>query len=158
VRLVLRSIVAVERERLWEFLLDVPRVAQCIPGVEAIERTGESRYRGFLKLQMGPVRLALGGTVTLEERDRNAWQTSMRAEADDRGAGGGIRARMTARLAPAEAGTEFVVETDLTVLGKIGEFGQPLIKKKADGLIQAFAANVQAALGSAPFSHERGER
>ncbi|OLC31051.1 MAG: hypothetical protein AUH81_18635 [Candidatus Rokubacteria bacterium 13_1_40CM_4_69_5] len=156
-KLVQRCVLAVERERLWDFLVDVPRVARCIPGVEAIEHAGDNRYRGVLKVQMGPVRLALGGTVTLEEQDRKAWQASLRAEADDRGAGGGIRARMTARLAPAEAGTEFIVETDLAVLGKIGEFGQPLIKRKADGLIQAFAANVQAALGGEPFSHERGE-
>ncbi len=146
-KLVQRCVLAVERERLWDFLMDVPRVARCIPGAEAIELAGENTYRGILNVQMGPVRLAFGGTLTREEQDRNAWQASLRAEASDRGAGGGIRARMTARLAPAEAGTEFVVETDLAVLGKIGEFGQPLIKKKADGLIQAFAANVQAALG-----------
>ena len=146
-KLVQRCVLAVPRERLWDFLMDVPRVARCIPGAEAIEPAAENRYRGILNVQMGPVRLAFGGTLTLEEQDRNAWQASLRAEASDRGVGGGVRARMTARLAPAEAGTEFVVETDLTVLGKIGEFGQPLIKKKAEGLIQAFATNVQAALG-----------
>ena len=146
-KLVQRCVLAVDRERLWDFLMDVPRVARCIPGAEVIERDGENRYRGILTVQVGPVRLALGGTLILEEQDRNGWQASMRAEASDRGAGGGIRARMTARLTPADAGTDLVVETDLAVLGKIGEFGQPLIKKKADGLIEAFAANVQAALG-----------
>ena len=151
-KLVQRCVVAVERERLWDFLVDVPRVAQCIPGVDAIERTGDNRYRGILSVQMGPVKLALSGTLTLEEQDRNTSQASLRAEADDRGAGGGIRARMTARLAPVETGTEFLVETDLAVLGKIGEFGQPLIKRKADGLMQAFAANVQAALGATRLS------
>jgi len=154
VKLVQRSILAVERERLWDFLMDVPRVARCIPGVEAIEPAGENRYRGVLNVQIGPVRLALGGTVTLEEQDRNGWQAALRAEADDRGAGGGIRARVIARLAPAPTGIELVVETDLAVLGKIGEFGQPLIKKKADGLMQAFAVNVRAALGRAPSSRE----
>jgi carbon monoxide dehydrogenase subunit G len=100
--------------------------------------------------------LALSGTLTLEAQDRDAWLVSLRADADDRGAGGGIRARLTARLAEAPAGTELVVETDLAVLGKIGEFGQPLIKKKGDGLIEAFAANVQARLGE-PSGARRGE-
>jgi carbon monoxide dehydrogenase subunit G len=158
VKLVQRCILPVDRERLWDFLVDVPRVAPCLPGVDAIERAGENRYRGVFTVQIGPVRLALAGTLTLEEQDQEAGQASLRAQADDRGAGGGIRARITARLTPAEAGTALVVETDLAVLGKIGEFGQPLIKKKADGLLQAFAANVEAALGSAPFSHERGGR
>jgi carbon monoxide dehydrogenase subunit G len=157
VKLLHRCVLAVERERLWDFLVDVPRAARCLPGVEAIEPAGENRYRGALHVQVGPVRLVLGGALTLEEQDRNAWRASMRAEADDRGAGGGIRARLTARLAPAEAGTELVVETDLAVLGKIGEFGQPLIKKKADGLIQAFAANVQTALGGTSDLQGRGE-
>lgn len=146
-KLVQRCVLPVAREQLWDFLMDVPRMARCIPGAEAIELTGENTYRGVLKVQMGPVRLTLGGTLTLEEPDPDAWQASLRAEASDRGAGGGIRARMTARLTPAATGTEFVVETELAVLGKIGEFGQPLIKRKADSLIQAFAANVQAALG-----------
>jgi hypothetical protein len=155
VKLVQRCVVAVERERLWDLLVDVPRVARCIPGADAIEPLGENRYRGVLRVQVGPVRLALGGTLTLEDQDRHAWQAALRAEASDRDAGGGVRARMTARLAPVESGTELVVETDLAVLGKIGEFGQPLIKRKAEGLMQAFAANVQAALGPPRLSGPR---
>lgn len=126
--------------------MDLPRVSRCIPGVERIEPVNDSAYRGMLKVQVGPIRLTLEGMITVEERDRDAWQASLRAEATDRGAGGGIRARMSMRLSPAEGGTEITVETDLSVLGKIGEFGQPIIKKKADGLIQEFAANLQAAL------------
>ena len=145
-KLVQHGTFAVDRGRLWDFLIDVPRVAHCIPGVERIERVADDTYRGVLSVQVGPVKLALSGTLRVEEQDRTAWRASMRAEADDRGAGGGIRARMTARLTPAQTGTEFVMETDLAVLGKIGEFGQPLVKKKADGLMQAFVANVQAAL------------
>ena len=53
---------------------------------------------------------------------------------------------MTLTLAPAEHGTRLSIETDLTVLGKIGEFGQPIIKKKADSLLEEFAANLRTAL------------
>lgn len=141
-----RSTLAVERERLWEFLMDVPRVGRCIPGVEGIEPVTDSGYRGQLRVQVGPIRLSLEGTITIEERDREAWRASMRAEASDRKAAGGIRARITMELRPATAGTELSVETDLSVLGKIGEFGQPIIRKKADSLMQEFAANVEAAL------------
>jgi carbon monoxide dehydrogenase subunit G len=146
VKLTQRSIVPVERERLWEFLMDVPRVGRCIPGVDEIQPLEDGAYRGVLRVNVGPIRLTLGGTITVEERDRNAWRASMRAEASDRKAAGGVRARMTLALLPAEGGTELVVETDLSVLGKIGEFGQPIIRKKADGIIQEFAANLEAAL------------
>lgn len=145
-KLTQRCTVAVPRERLWELLMDVPRVARCIPGVEGIEPLGESRYRGVLKVQVGPIRLTLDGAITIEERNRDAWRASMRAEANDQRASGGIRARVTMTLAPEAGGTEVAVETDLSVLGKIGEFGQPLIKKKADAVMQEFARNLEAAL------------
>jgi len=72
----------------------------------------------------------------------------MRAEANDRRLGGGIRARLSLTLAPAENGTLVHIETDLVVLGKIGEFGQPIIKKKADTLLGEFARNLQSALAA----------
>lgn len=145
-KLTQRSVVPVERERLWEFLMDVPRVARCIPGAEEIQPLDDGGYRGVLRIHVGPIRLAFGGTLTIEEQDRTAWRASMRAEANDRKAGGGVRARMTMALQPAQGGTELVVETDLSVLGKIGEFGQPIIKKKADGVMREFTANLEAAL------------
>ena len=133
-------------ERVWELMMDIPRVGRCVPGVEAVEALDGNAYRGSLGVKVGPIRLALQGTISLEEQDRSAWRARMRAEANDRRLGGGIRARMTLTLAPAEHGTRLSIETDLTVLGKIGEFGQPIIKKKADSLLEEFAANLRTAL------------
>lgn len=141
-------VIAVERERLWDFLMELPRVARCVPGVESIEVVDPSAYRGSLKIQVGPIRLALQGTVTVEEQDRRAWRARMRAEANDRRLGGGIRARMSLTLAPGEGGTRLQIDTELAVLGKIGEFGQPVIKKKADTLLAEFARNLRSALAA----------
>jgi carbon monoxide dehydrogenase subunit G len=139
-------VIPVERERLWDFLMEVPKVAGCVPGVETVEAVDETSYTGSLKVHVGPIRLALHGTMTVEEHDRSAWRARMRAEANDRRMGGGIRARLSLTLTPAEAGTRLRIETDLAVLGKIGEFGQPIIKKKADALLAEFARNLQSAL------------
>jgi carbon monoxide dehydrogenase subunit G len=148
VTFVLDRVIPVERERLWDFLMEVPRVARCVPGVEAVEAVAGSAYRGNLRVQVGPIRLALQGTMTIEEQDRGAWRARMRAEATDRRLGGGIRARMSLTLAPGEGGTRLLVETDLAVLGKIGEFGQPVIRKKADTMLEQFARNVHSALAA----------
>ncbi len=156
-KLTQRGTVAVEPARLWAFLMDVPRVGRCIPGVEAIRPLDDGRYRGVFKVQVGPIRLALEGTLTIEEQDRDAGRAAMRAEASDRRAGGGVRARMTMTLAAADGATEFTVDTDLSVLGKIGEFGQPTIKKKADSLMQEFVTNVQAALVAGSPTEPGGE-
>jgi carbon monoxide dehydrogenase subunit G len=72
----------------------------------------------------------------------------MRAEANDRRLGGGIRARLGLTLAPGAGGTHLKIDTELAILGKIGEFGQPVIKKKADTLLAEFARNLQSALAA----------
>ena len=140
--------IPVTRERLWDFLMDVPAVGRCVPGVETIEAVDGSVYKGGLKVQIGPIRLSLEGTITVEEADRNAWRARMRAEANDRRLGGGIRARLSLTLAPAEVGTRVRIDTDLAVLGRIGEFGQPVIRKKADALLEEFARNLRSALAA----------
>ncbi len=139
-------VIPVARERLWDFLMDVPAVGRCVPGVESIEAVDGGAYRGGLRVQVGPIRLSLQGTITVEEQDRSAWRARMRAEANDRRLGGGIRARMSVTLAPVGEGTRLHIETDLAVLGKIGEFGQPVIKKKADTLLGEFVQNIGCAL------------
>jgi uncharacterized protein len=140
--------IPVARERLWDFLMDVPAVGRCVPGVETIEAVDGSAYKGGLKVQVGPIRLSLEGTITVEEADRDAWRARMRAEANDRRLGGGIRARLSLTLAPVEIGTRVQIDTDLAVLGKIGEFGQPIIRKKADTLLEEFARNLRSALAA----------
>jgi uncharacterized protein len=138
--------IPVEQERLWDFLMEVPKVARCVPGIESIEAVDASAYKGSLRVQVGPIRLSLQGTMTVEEQDRASWRARMRAEASDRRVGGGIRARMSLTLAPGEGGTRLRIETDLAILGRIGEFGQPVIKKKADALLEEFAHNLGSAL------------
>jgi carbon monoxide dehydrogenase subunit G len=139
-------VIPVARERLWDFMMEVPKVARCVPGVEGVEVVETGAYRGNLKVQVGPIRLALEGTITVEAQDRDTWQARMRAEANDRRLGGGIRARLGLTLAPVEGGTHLKIDTDLAILGKIGEFGQPVIKKKADTILAEFARNLQSAL------------
>src|SRR5262249_49033424 len=132
-------VVPVERDRLWEFLMDVPRVARCVPGIEAVEAVDDGSYTGRLGVRIGPIRLSLDGTMAVEERAGAAWRARRRADASARRLGGGLRARMTLTLAAVEHGTRLCIDTDLAVLGKIGEFGQPVIRKKADALLEDFA-------------------
>src|SRR5207237_5706518 len=108
-------VIPVERERLWDFLMDVPKVGRCVPGVETVEPVNGGAYRGGLKVQVGPIRLALEGTITVEEADGAAGRARMRAEANDRRLGGGIRARMSLSLSPAGAGTRVQFRTALAL-------------------------------------------
>jgi carbon monoxide dehydrogenase subunit G len=129
-------------------LMDVPRVAACVPGVESVTPDGADHYRGRFRLQLGPVRLALEGEVELSERDDAAGRAVMRASGTDARLGGGVRAVVALSLIPGTS-TEMLLDSDVQVLGRIGELGQPLIKRKADEIMSAFAGNL-ARMVSAP--------
>jgi uncharacterized protein len=133
-------------DRAWELLMDVPRAAGLIPGVEAVEPTANGGYRGRLRVQIGPIRLAFEGDIAIEGRDDAAHTATMRANGTDRSAGGGVRALVGLALAPSGEATELTISTDLQLAGRIGELGQPLVKRKADQTLDAFAANLRREL------------
>ncbi len=147
--------IAAPMDRVWSFLMDVPSVAKCAPGVEEVEPLGNDRYRGTLKVSVGPIRLSLQGDVYIVERDDAAKTASMRADAADKRAGGAVKAVMTMALAEPPGGgggTQLKLDTDATVMGRIGEFGQPIIKKKAEQMMNEFAKNLENAITSGAAS------
>jgi carbon monoxide dehydrogenase subunit G len=142
-----RAVIPAAREPLWNFLMDVPKVAQSLPGVESVNRIDDTTYQGTLKVRVGPIALNLQGKIFLEEQDKERWRAALRAEANDRMAAGAVKGKTTMELkelGPKE--TELVVETDVNILGKIGEFGQPIIRKKADQMLQQFIDNIKRQL------------
>jgi uncharacterized protein len=142
-----RAVIPSAREPLWDFLMDVPKVAQSLPGVDSVSRIDDTTYQGTLKVRVGPISLNLQGKIILEEQDKEKWRAALRAEAKDRMAAGAVNGKTTMELkelGPKE--TELVVETDVNILGKIGEFGQPIIRKKADQMLQQFVDNIKRQL------------
>jgi uncharacterized protein len=139
--------ITASREAVWDFLMDVENIAQCLPGVQDVQQVDAETYDGTLRIKMGPIALALQGTITVEAKDRAQWHGAMRAEAKDRKLGGGIRARLGMDLLDKGATeTEMHVTLEAHVLGKIGEFGQPVMRKRADAMLQEFAQQVSERL------------
>ena len=142
-----RAVIQVARQPLWDFLMDVPRVAKSLPGVESVSQLDDTTYQGMLKVRVGPISLNLQGKIIVEERDRGRWRATLRAEASDRMAAGAVKGKTSMELkeiGPKE--TELLVETDVNILGKIGEFGQPIIRRKADKMLQEFVENIKKQL------------
>jgi carbon monoxide dehydrogenase subunit G len=132
--------VAAPRDKVWARLMDIPAAARCVPGVASVRPNGKDRYQGTLAVQIGPVRLVLDGDFAVTARDEAAGSASIRADAKDSRVGGAIRATLDLALAEKGASeTQLRIVTDLTVMGRLGEFGQASIKRKADQLIQDFA-------------------
>ncbi len=142
-----RAVIAAAREPLWDFLMDVPKVAQSLPGVEKIEQLDPDTYQGTLKVRVGPISINLQGKIIVEQRDRASWRATLRADASDRLAAGAVRAKTTMELKDLSATeTELLVDTDVSIMGKIGEFGQPIIRRKADAMLKEFVENIKKQL------------
>ena len=139
--------IPVAREPLWDFLMDVPKVAKSLPGVESVSQIDDTTYEGSLKVRVGPIALNLKGKIILEEKDKQNWRAALRAEAKDRMAAGGVNGKTHMILKEISADqTELLVESDVNILGKIGEFGQPIIRKKADSMLKEFVENIKQQL------------
>lgn len=144
-----KTSVPAPRERVWDLLLNVPEVATCVPGVKDLEKVDGDRYKGTMGISVGPIRLNLEGHITMEQQDKANWQAAMKAEAAEKRVGGGLNATMTMKLEePAPGQTDLIISTNANLLGRLGEFGQPVIRKKADSMLQEFARNLQAKLTS----------
>jgi carbon monoxide dehydrogenase subunit G len=131
--------IAAPRERVWKLVTDVPAAARCVPGVAAVTPAGANRYRGSLMVQLGPVRLVLDGDVALTATDEAKGTAAIRADAKDTRLGGTVRATMDLTLIERGEETELRIASDVQIAGRIGEFGQPVIQRKADQLMAQFA-------------------
>ena len=139
--------ISASRQKVWNFLMDMENVSRCLPGVESMEKLEEDTYQGVYKIKVGPIALKFQGTLQFEVRDQEQWHVGMQAEAKDRRLGGGVRARLDVDLA--EQGpdqTQMEVNLESYVLGKVGEFGQPVMRKKTNAILQEFARRVSEAL------------
>jgi uncharacterized protein len=139
VKLTHTALVRAPRAKVWKLVTDVPAAARCVPGVAAVTPSGAGKYKGSLLVQLGPVRLVLDGDIALTSADESAGKASLRADAKDTRLGGTVRATMDLALADKGADTELRITSDVQIAGRIGEFGQPVIQRKADQLMTQFA-------------------
>ena len=140
--------VPAQREAVWDVLMDLSRVGRSFPGVEDLEALDDGSYRGTMKVRVGPVSLRIAGTIQILERDRDQWSASMRVEGGDRRVGGGVRGTLDLSLNEVSANqTEVAMSSEVTFIGKLGELGQTVIRRKADSVIQDFASNLAREAG-----------
>ena len=137
-------------ERVWAFMMDIPAVSRCVPGVDGVARIDDTTYSGVMSVRVGPIQIRLDGRVILAERDEPARQARMELQAADKRVNGAVNAKMRMQLSSVAGGdkTDVQIHTDTNVMGKLGEFGQAVIRKKADRIVQEFANNLSAAVAA----------
>lgn len=134
------------RATVWAALMDLPAAARCVPGARDIAAEGEA-VRGVLDVRVGPVKLALAGTIAIESRDEARGTARLRADAEDARLGGAVRAFVDLAIT-GDAPTELRVSSDVAILGRIGELGQPLIARQADKVLAGFADCLRATVAA----------
>jgi carbon monoxide dehydrogenase subunit G len=143
-----RFTVAAPPGTVWAFFLDVPGMAACVPGVEQISALDERTYQGVMRVKVGPLGFRLAGRVLLEQVDEPARAASFALSAEDSRLASAVQATLRLALGEAAEGTAVTLDTEANVLGRLGQFGQGVIKLTADNQMKQFVACVQARLSS----------
>jgi carbon monoxide dehydrogenase subunit G len=120
----------------WKVLLDIKRIAPCMPGAELTEVVDQSTYRGKINVRLGPVALTFAGIVKFEQINGQAYTARVAAQGTDAKGRGGANAASVFRLEPAGVGSKVLVHTNLALSGAVAQYGRGV------GIIQATAAQL----------------
>ncbi len=137
-------------EEVWAAFNDVERIAPCLPGAQLQEVEGEE-YRGVVKVKVGPITAQYKGAATFQERDRDNWRVVIKGDGRDTRGAGNASALITATLDPvSDTVTKVNVNTDLTITGKVAQFGRGAIADVSTKLMGQFAQNLEELLEEGP--------
>jgi uncharacterized protein len=134
----------------WAVLMDIRRIAPCMPGAELTEVVDERTYKGRIGVRLGPVALTFTGMVKFEEIDAAAHTARVAAQGSDAKGRGAANAVAVFRLEPAGGGTRVLVHTNLALSGAVAQYGRGvgIIQMTAAQIITQFANNLKAHLAS----------
>ena len=134
----------------WRILTDVERIAPCLPGAQLQEIEGET-YRGIVKVKVGPIQAQFKGQANFIERDDVAHKVVLKGEGRDTTGKGNASAIITAEMTAVDASnTAVTVNTDLSVTGKVAQFGRGAMADISDKLLAQFVVNLNALIAEQP--------
>lgn len=135
---------------LWSYLLDVEKIAPCMPGAELTEVVDERNWKGKLNAKFGPVSLSFAGTVVMDERDDAAHRVSLAAKGMEQKGKGAANAKVTSWLEPGPTGdtTTVKMHAEITLTGAAAQLSRGLLPEISKKLTQQFADCLQASMAA----------
>src|SRR5499426_3696467 len=129
----------------WKVLLDIERIAPCMPGAELTEIVDKNTYKGRIGVRLGPVALTFAGIVKFEEIDDANHTARVSAQGTDAKGRGGANATSEFRLEPAGSGSKVLVHSNLTLSGSVAQYGRGvgIIQATATQIMNQFAARLR---------------
>jgi uncharacterized protein len=142
--------VPVPPEKAWDVLLDVERIAPCMPGASVLSISDDgNEVEGQVKVKLGPLSLAYKGTAKFTDKDEANRAIVIEASGKETRGAGTASANVHASLKSAEADSTLVsIHTSLNVTGRPAQFGRSLLPEVSGKLIAQFASNLEALIAS----------
>lgn len=141
-------VVPADIETTWKALLDIHRIAPCMPGAVLTASEGDT-FEGTVKVKLGPVTMTYGGTARFVETDEANGRAVIDASGKESRGSGTAKALVTTQLvAESPTSTRVEVVTDLVVTGKPAQFGRGVMQDVAGRIIDQFAANLSAVIAA----------
>jgi hypothetical protein len=136
----------------WAMLMDIPRIAPCMPGAELSEIVDPQNFKGKISVRLGPVALAFAGRVAFDSIDAINHTARVTAQGSDAKGRGAANATATFRIEPNGPGSKVLIHTDLMLSGAVAQYGRGagMIQATAAQIIDQFAGNLHAQLGQQP--------
>ena len=136
----------------WKVLLDIKRIAPCMPGAELTEVVGDNTYKGKIGVRLGPVALTFAGIVKFDEIDNVKHTARVSAQGTDAKGRGGANASSVFHLEPAGSGSKVLVHTNLTLSGAVAQYGRGvgIIQATATQIMNQFAKSLKDKLAQEP--------
>jgi len=147
--------VAKPLDQVWDYLLDVHKVAPCMPGAELTETIDGRNWKGKLTMKFGPVSMSFAGSVTLEERDEAAHRVVLHAKGTEQKGKGAADAKVTSWLEAVDAGTAVRMQADMTLTGAVAQLSRGLLPEVSKRLTQQFADCLEQSIAAAAGAGEQ---
>jgi uncharacterized protein len=129
-------------QQAWEAMLDLERIAPCLPGA-SIDEAADEEYQGTMAIKLGPISARYRGTVKVEETDEENYRAVLRANGKETRGQGSASATITSTLYEENGSTRVHVETDMQVAGRVAQFGRGIMQDVAEELMDRFSACVE---------------
>jgi uncharacterized protein len=139
--------IPVPADDAWPVLLDLERLAPCVPGATLTSRDGDD-FHGKIKVKLGPVGLTYNGVIKILSQDADAKIAVLEGGGRETRGNGTAKAVITCRLVESGGITDVFVDTDLAITGKPAQFGRGALADVAGSLIGTFADNLAAEITS----------
>jgi carbon monoxide dehydrogenase subunit G len=138
-------------DQAWEILTDLERIAPCLPGASLSSVEGDE-HKGSVKIKVGPITANYAGVARFESKDVEQRIAVLRAEGRETKGQGNASAVVTARLIPDGDSTRVTVDVDLTIAGRVAQFGRGVLGEVSEKLMGEFATRLAELIGQSGSS------